>query len=64
MTKEEIDLKVKKLAEIDAKIKASDIVSPADLRDSDKLRTELHGHWNVVKGTYSKRVSSFTRHRR
>lgn len=64
MTKEEIDIKVKELAEIDAKIQASEIVNPADLRKSDKLRAELYGHWNVVKGTYSKRVTSFTRDRR
>lgn len=64
MTKEEIDQKVKELAEIDAKIKSSEFVSPADLRKSDKLRAELYGHWNIVKGTYSKRVTSFTRDRR
>ena len=64
MTKEEIDQKVKELAEIDAKIQSSEIVNPADLRKSDKLRVELYGHWNVVKGTYSKRVTSFTRDRR
>ena len=64
MTKEERDLKVKELAEIDAKIKSSEIVNPADLRKSDRLRGELYGHWKVVKGTYSKRVTSFTRDRR
>ena len=25
-------------------------------RKSDNLRRELHGYWNVVKGTYVKRV--------
>lgn len=64
MTKEEIDQKVKELAEVDAKIQASDIVNPVDLRKSDSLRRELYGYWNVVKGTYSKRVTSFTRDRR
>lgn len=56
MTKEEIDKRVKELAEVDAKIQSSEFVNPADLRMSDKLRTELHGHWNVVTGTYSKIV--------
>lgn len=64
MTKEERDLKVKELAEIEAKIQSSELVSPADLRRSDKIRAELYGHWKVVKGTYSKRVTSFTRDRR
>lgn len=31
ITKEEIDQKVKELAEIDAKIQSSDIISPADM---------------------------------
>ncbi len=64
MTKSEIDKKVKELAEIDAKIQSSDIVNPVDLRKSDKLRAELYGHWDIMKGTYSKRVTSFTRDRR
>jgi hypothetical protein len=64
MSKEEIDKKVKELAEIDAKIQTSEFISPVDLRKSDKLRAELYGHWNVVKGIYSKRVTSFTRDRR
>ena len=56
MTKKEIDQKVKELAEVDAKIQASYVVNPDDLRKSDNLRRELHGYWNVVKGTYVKRV--------
>ena len=56
MTKEQIDQMVKELAKIDTKIQSSEFVSPADLRMSDKLRAELHGHWNVVTGTYSKIV--------
>ena len=64
MTKEEIDKKVKELAEIDAKIQSSEFVNPVDFRKAEKLRAELYGHWNLVKGTYSKRVTSFTRDRR
>ena len=56
MTKKEIDQKVKELAEVDAKIQASYVVNPDDLRKSDNLRRELYGYWNVVKGTYVKRV--------
>jgi len=57
MTKEEIDKKVKELADIDAKIQSSYLVNPVDLRKSDKLRSELYGHWDFMKGTYSKRVT-------
>lgn len=64
MTKEEIDKKVKELAEIDAKIQSSEFVNPVDFRKAEKLRAELYGHWKIVKGTDSKRVTSFTRDRR
>lgn len=64
MTKEEREQKVKELAEIEAKIQSSEFVSPVDFRKSEKLRAELYGHWKVVKGTDSERVTSFTRDRR
>lgn len=64
MTKEEVELKERELAQIDAKIKASEFINPADLRKADKLRAELYGNWDIVKGTDSKRVTSLTRDRR
>ena len=65
MTKEEIDIKVSELNEISEQIKNSTgVLDPKLLRKSDQLRTELYGHWDIVKGTYSKRVTSFTRDRR
>ncbi|GHB44547.1 hypothetical protein [Mongoliitalea lutea] len=65
MTKEEIDKKVSELNEIAEQIKNSTgILDPKLLRKSDQLRAELYGHWDIVKGTYSKRVTSFTRDRR
>lgn len=64
MTKEEIDKKVSELNEIAEQIKNSTgILDPKLLRRSDQLRAELYGHWDIVKGTYSKRVTSFTRDR-
>jgi len=65
MTKEEIDQKVSELNEISEQIKNSTgILDPKLLRKSDQLRIELYGYWDVVKGTYSKMVTSFTRDRR
>ena len=62
---EEIDKKVSELNEISEQIKNSTgSLDPKLLRKADKLRTELYGQWNIVKGTYSKRVTSFTRDRR
>ena len=65
MTKAEIDKKVKELNEVSEQIKnATGILDPRLLRKSDQLRIELYGYWDVVKGTYSKRVTSFSRDRR
>jgi hypothetical protein len=58
MTREEIDKKVKELNEVSEQIKNSTgILDPKLLRKSDQLRVELYGHWDIVKGTYSKRVT-------
>lgn len=66
MKKEEIDAKVKKLAEVNERIKSSKVLNYDDVQEADKLRLELTEHWNVITGTYkSKRfkveVSSLER---
>ncbi len=59
-TKEE---KLKEIAELEDKIKSSDIVNPTDMRKLKKLKAEIYGSWKVKKGSHSQRVTSFTKDR-